>query len=193
MALFNKYLVIELVDGSKKVAANYNVSLLPELDNSLGIIDDIIQIINSYNSLLLENDTELIFVKALRNKLYNGHRDKKVIPSLTVDFYGYLSEKYPDEDFDYDFGGIIEIDKDFYSKDCTRIIIDFKKAKVNISPKKVSLESYKKEHKDTDLSNISEFPCDIENIPIIELDTIKLFFTENHNDVFKIKNEYYIL
>ena len=32
MALFDKYLVIELVDGSKKVAANYNVSLLLELD-----------------------------------------------------------------------------------------------------------------------------------------------------------------
>lgn len=193
MALFDKYLVIELVDGSKKVAANYNVSLLLELDSSLGIIDDIIQIINSYNSLLSENDTELIFVKALRNKLYNGCRGKKVTPSLNVDFYGYLTEKYPKEDFDYDFGGIIEIDKDFYSKDCTRITIDFKKAKVNIYPKKVSLESYKKEHKDTDLSNISEFPCDIENIPIIELDTIKLFFTENHNDVFKIKDEYYIL
>ena len=198
MGLFDKVLIVELVDGSHKISCKYEVDRIISLDNSLKIVENVISLLNEYNSLLSLDCKELIFTKTFMKGIYYGHNGKTYRPALSVEFYKYLSDKYKDEEFDYDLGGVIQIGRgdmelQLSARPDTRITINLKKAIVCIDNSEENIESYKKEHENDDLSTIAEIPFNIEKIAINELGDVQEFFRKNHCDLYKMGDKYYRL
>lgn len=198
MSLFDNYLQITLESGSDQMICYYNLSTIKGLDNSLDKINYIISIINFYNSFYRDKDRELILAKVFMESSFETNRGYKAIPSMNVDTYKYFVDKYPDEDFNYDFGGIIQLAKYEseileHTRNAIKIVINFDTAKINFDLNEVNEEDYAKKHEGTDLSKIAVIEFDVEAFPIIELETFKELLENNHNDLFYVNGDYYTL